>query len=428
MMEQRRTGPLCGWQFTHPTQFLRIDAHARAAPRSAAAGVGSLARYLAAGSSSELEKARGIFVWLTANIRYDTAAYLSGRFPSTEPAAVLKRGLALCGGYANLFAALAREMGLRVQIIEGYAKGFSYRVGAVILDWSNHGWNAVNIAGDWYLVDATWGAGHLEDSGHYARQLTDFYFLVSPEHLIYTHFPRDGNWQLLPTPLSRDRFERQVFLREPFFRLGLTLDSHTEAVIETGGELDIRLGAPPGVFLMAAVGTAGDAAEVRRTASGCQVTCRFTKAGRHEIVVFGRGGSEWGTYEALAVYVARVDLGKRATGIGPAPHLPPTGRLPDVKWVLPFRKALRPGQVEFAFISAEAVELVIVQGERRYRLRRRGVILRGKVTLYPGPCQVVGRFTHHPASVSIFSGQVLKPRVPHAVKWLLGLILMLIAP
>lgn len=333
----------------------------------------------------------------------------------------------MCGGYAELFAALAHEMGLRVQIVEGFAKGYGYRVGSVILDWSNHGWNAVDIAGDWYLIDATWGAGRLEGSGNYAQYFSDFYFLVSPEHLIYTHFPHDADWQLLPTPLSRDRFERQVFLREPFFRLGLTLGSHTEAVIETGGELDIGFGAPPGVFLMAAVGASGESAEVRRMAGGCQIACRFAKAGRHEITIYGRGGSEWGTYEALAEYVARVDLSRGATGIRPPPRLPPAGRMPEVKWVMPFRKALRPGQIEFAFISAEAVELVIVQGERRYRLRRRGVIFRGKVTLYPGPCQVIGRFAHSPASVAVFSGQVLKPCVPHAVKWLLGLILVLIA-
>lgn len=85
--------------------------------------------------------------------------------PST-PEKTISSGLAVCEGYAGLFAALALKAGLQAMVCSGASKGFGHtplEPGQPVPAFkSTHAWNAVCIDnGEWKLVDPCWGAGHV---------------------------------------------------------------------------------------------------------------------------------------------------------------------------------------------------------------------------------------------------------------------------
>ena len=152
----------------------------------------ALAQYLRRPTTSELEKARVAYTWITHNIKYDTDSFFKGLYPSTRPRNVLRRGYAVCGGYARLYKELVKKMGLQSKIITGYSKG--YRWNGTISSKSYHAWNAVKIDNFWYFIDSTWGAGNINKQNVFVQKFTDFYFLCPEIVFFYTHYPDDDIW------------------------------------------------------------------------------------------------------------------------------------------------------------------------------------------------------------------------------------------
>ena len=220
-------------------EFAAIDSHARSAPRSAVASPDSLAAYLCQPARNDVEKARAIFVWIARNVAYDVEGYRAPSRRDSSPATVLKSGKAVCSGYGNLFLHLGEAAGLRVMLIDGYAKGYGYTVGQMCVG-SNHAWNAVHANDQWHLVDSTWGAGQLDhDRLKFVRQFDEYYFFTPPDQFIYSHFPEEAKWQLLPKPISKSDFEAQIHLRPYFFYTGMSADGHKKGTIEADSRLSI---------------------------------------------------------------------------------------------------------------------------------------------------------------------------------------------
>ena len=68
-------------------------------------------------------------------------------------------------------------------------------------------------------------------------ELDEYYFMPDPHQLIFTHMPQDQNWQLLERPISLADFENLVPVKSAFFKYGLQILSHREAVIRTSKEV-----------------------------------------------------------------------------------------------------------------------------------------------------------------------------------------------
>jgi len=77
-------------------------------------------------------------------------------------------------------------------------------------------------------------------------ELDEYYFMPAPSQLVFTHFPDDPDWQLLERPIDLDEFESLVPLKPTFFKYGLHLLSHTNAVITCapGHDVSIRIECP----------------------------------------------------------------------------------------------------------------------------------------------------------------------------------------
>ena len=182
--------------------FTAIDAHAKTTPRTAEKNIEALAAYLNDKTSTNLEKVRAYYIWLTHNINYDTKTFFSNNpNPKTSANDALKYKRAICQGYSELFKALCDYSNIPCFIISGYSKGYGYSPNKNFTN-SDHAWNAVFINSKWYLIDATWGAGYIDTKRKYVKEFTADYFLQKPEIFILKHLPSDPMWQLIACPIS----------------------------------------------------------------------------------------------------------------------------------------------------------------------------------------------------------------------------------
>ncbi|RYF87276.1 MAG: hypothetical protein EON98_01020, partial [Chitinophagaceae bacterium] len=154
----------------------------------------SLARAINGMFSTQLEKTRAIYAWITSHIDYNTSIYkpwaakydyspdpldTASIWPSGDEMVarkVMRRRTAVCDGYARLFKVLCDYTGIEAVIVQGYG-----RVAGSNRFRTNHTWNAVKIDSAWYLVDATWASGYMTFGDDYVRKQNDVYFLTPPD-------------------------------------------------------------------------------------------------------------------------------------------------------------------------------------------------------------------------------------------------------
>lgn len=74
--------------------------------------------------------------------------------------------------------------------------------------------------------------------------LDEYYFMPDPHQLIFTHFPNDKNWQLLERQITLAEFETLVSVKSAFFKYGLQVVDHRDAVILVRDEVTVRIRCP----------------------------------------------------------------------------------------------------------------------------------------------------------------------------------------
>ena len=96
--------------------------------------------------------------------------------------------------------------GLMSEVISGYTKGTL--TSRPELKEPHHAWNAVELDGQWYLLDATWGSSLINKTNDFVQTFKEGYFLTQPEHFITNHLPADPMWQLLDCPISTEVYQK----------------------------------------------------------------------------------------------------------------------------------------------------------------------------------------------------------------------------
>jgi len=227
-----------------PDPWAAVDGYALSAPREAAKSPEALAAYLKGAGASQEAVARALFRWVAANVAYDLGGARTGEVGDLSAEGVLASRRAVCEGYGSLFERLAKLAGLEAVTIHGYAKGTGYRAGATFAGPPNHAWNAVRLDGKWRLLDCTWGAGVLDESGAWVRSFEPFYFLTPPELFLFTHWPLEERWQLVEHPVSLEGFVALTWLKPAFFHAGLGLPEG--GARRVGDEVVLTLDVPEG--------------------------------------------------------------------------------------------------------------------------------------------------------------------------------------
>jgi transglutaminase/protease-like cytokinesis protein 3 len=174
-----------------------------------------LALRLTAQLSTDAERFRAIYNWVTHNISGDyiltTANEETRRKLINNPSALLQwhsqnrkevfktlrqKKRTLCTGYAYLIKELANLVGLECEIIHGYGEMNKLKFDS--MDIPNHSWNAVKLDGTWYLCDATWSSGIINmNTYRFEFSYDDSFFLMEPLDFAKTHSPIIDTWTLL---------------------------------------------------------------------------------------------------------------------------------------------------------------------------------------------------------------------------------------
>lgn len=358
----------------------RIDRHALAAASRDTSSVARLASYLRSGATHEREVARAIFRWITENVTYDFAAYMSGQLGAIAAPEVLRTRSTVCSGYANLFAALAAGAGLETLVVTGLSRS-SAGTKPVGSSRNRHAWNAVKVFGQWQLLDCTWGAGHIEDGRQFVRSFNAHYFLTQPAVFACDHFPDKPAEQFLVPVMSQREFEEQVARFPPFFLYRIGLQSHRTRKLEVPGSGLITLDAPDGVVMRALLYCAGAPLDDSRTFSqreGSQVAIRFLcpAAGEFRLLVFA--GDEAGPQPMSAVLEYQVES-DRGSSTGAGFPLTFSGfACHRIRVLSPVNGTLRRGVGQLFRLEASGVsEVAVVCGEEWTFLKRRSNAFEG---------------------------------------------------
>lgn len=251
-----------------------------------------------------------IFYWISCNIEYDAISFLNGNIPGQSVEEVFRGRKAVCAGYSRLYKYLCDQVGLKCEEINGYAKGYGYdncKEGAFLK--TNHAWNTIEINSHWYLLDSTWGTGHLNNQNMFERKLNCFYFLAPPHQMIYDHLPKDDKWQLLRTPIRMTQYTQMPKIQPSYFDLNLQLISplhqaHVSLVRDKSYAL-VLIRTPPGVELIADLKLHKNKIE-----GGEQVyydqqkglwICKFApdRDGLFDAHIFGKKKSDTGSYSTV---------------------------------------------------------------------------------------------------------------------------------
>ena len=115
-------------------------------------------------STTNLQKIRTIYDYITTNIRYDKANLNDDSYLLKYTAyAALMHKTAVCQGYAVLFYRMAEAVGVDTRVIVGTGNG------------GGHAWNIVKVGDRYYYLDSTWDAGWKNYGyNYYLRGTSDF--------------------------------------------------------------------------------------------------------------------------------------------------------------------------------------------------------------------------------------------------------------
>lgn len=112
----------------------------------------ALAKEITRNATSKEEIVVAINDYVAKNVQYDFPSYYDGSYANRpfDALTVLKRPMAVCAGYSNFFAALARAAGIKTKVINGK--------GVINGGLENHAWNEVLLDGEWKSLDVTWNS------------------------------------------------------------------------------------------------------------------------------------------------------------------------------------------------------------------------------------------------------------------------------
>lgn len=169
-----------------------------------------LHRDLVKNLESDTDKLKAFYHWITHNISYDVQAWRtqSADWKKQEVPVVLRSKKAVCHGYSNLFKQLCDLSGIPCFIVSGYVKENNTFIE------EGHSWNAVFVEGKWQLIDATWGAGSVENRSRFIKKFDDTYFFTDPVVFLSNHYPFDPAFQLVSFPVALSEYKKQTWKYE----------------------------------------------------------------------------------------------------------------------------------------------------------------------------------------------------------------------
>ncbi|MBK7937946.1 MAG: hypothetical protein IPJ82_13030 [Lewinellaceae bacterium] len=181
-----------------PPDFPAIDTYARSLDFRGEKDIIRITDSLTGRYTTDLEKGRAIFIWITGHIAYDCGA--ENRLEK-EPEevihplyythyqliSIMKTRRTRCDGFSFLFKLMCRLAGIYTSVQEGYLRQGGEKVNPGTVE-PNHAWNAVCYDGAWFETDLTAAAGQCEGKS-FSRGLREEYFQMTPGLLERLYIP-----------------------------------------------------------------------------------------------------------------------------------------------------------------------------------------------------------------------------------------------
>lgn len=272
-------------------------------PAEAEVSIESVGKYIASREPDPVLRVKALHDWVADRIAYDTPNYVAHTIPQADgnAQAVFRSRIGVCAGYAKLLAALGKVTGDEILYIVGDARSYESP-----MEGESHAWNAVKLHGSWYLVDATWDAGS-SDQVAFKKKYSTAYLFTPPDQFAISHFPDVAKWQLLEHPLSRAAFFRRPVLRPEFFANGLELRSPDQSQVSVGSAIDLSLGNPREVFLLADFAPKHGGPKIDcKGDKHTTMHCDFPAAGTYDVKLYANV-QQYGSY----AYVGSVEVNAR---------------------------------------------------------------------------------------------------------------------
>ena len=247
----------------HSQNFEAVDEKVRLYPKKFASAE-QLAEQINKDFSTDTEKVRAVYTWLTSSISYDLERFYKGdseiNFSYTDQAdyqrklaavnahsvkETLRTNKAVCEGYARTFKAVSEHLGVPCLFIGGYSKASIADIGKNPSQ-EDHAWNAVRIDNKWHLIDATWGAGNRYNN-KWIPNFDDYYFFTDPNQFALTHLPGDAELLFTNKKISKKEFYNTPAYSKEFSKSNLTLISPLEGQLtaKTNDSIKFELGKVP---------------------------------------------------------------------------------------------------------------------------------------------------------------------------------------
>lgn len=180
---------------------------------------------------NEAESAYFIFKWVTKNIQYDCYNTMLNPYGVQRTAeGTYMYGRAAGEGFSALYAKFADALGIPVNTTSGYIKTEDLNNIGVEPTNPGHYWNYVKINSKGYLLDTAWASGYCNQYT-FVPNYKEYYFCPNPQHLIYSHYPQNSDFQLLNKTITLKEFALMPYLSDIFFGHGFKSISPNEAII-----------------------------------------------------------------------------------------------------------------------------------------------------------------------------------------------------
>lgn len=188
-----------------------------------------LSRFITRDFISDEDKVRAIYSWIILNVAYEPDEYKKFNYKfknyrernskeeKTRKAVInrtLKKGIAVCEGYAMLFERLCELQGISNYLVRGDIKSNFDDIGRPFK--KSHMWNVAVIESVPFLFDPTWGAGKY--NGKFIKEPSYFYFKTKPELFFKTHYPN----------MFEDAFIDRIVSREVFSNMPLVIQEELQ--------------------------------------------------------------------------------------------------------------------------------------------------------------------------------------------------------
>lgn len=152
-----------------------------------------------ANAKSFRQKARALYTWIAKNIEHDSKDTIR----TAQNTFQARKGMS--EGYALLYKEMADALGLECYFVIGELKPFGYEKG---METDYHAWNIVSDGTEVIILDTYLSAGYTNEEGEsFTHLFNDEWFDVDPYLMIYSHYPKCGEFQYVNTYLSPDQFK-----------------------------------------------------------------------------------------------------------------------------------------------------------------------------------------------------------------------------